>query len=72
MDSEPTKMSFAQNPEKIMRLRPRDLSKEIQSIFRHRAKNTIERVYESLSMRSPSGQTPEQLMRRSQQLESKL
>lgn len=52
-----------------MQLRKADPSRELDGHYRHRARNDIERVYDSLSKQSPSGKSPRELMERSFRLE---
>ena len=49
LDTQPTALCFGTTPEKLMNLRQREASKELAGEWRHKPKNAVERVYDTLS-----------------------
>lgn len=64
LSSDPTALCFGTNP--IKDLRRNDISKHLHGDIRYRARNSVERVYDTLSQANVSGKSPVQLINESQ------
>jgi hypothetical protein len=57
LESSPTRLHQGTTYEKIMNLRPRDKSSEIDGDFRYQAKSNVEKVLDKIKNRNAMGST---------------